>query len=267
MLTSFQINNTETSDAFTTQLQSLPFFAESSKMSFSEDKINVLVGPSGSGKSMVLKGLAAVTASYLYGFASNKKTISHPAFHGMLKKSWLDSYPLENWQLNGKIGNTVYFHDGFLPGESCSVVHGIMGGYFGEIDIDPRELDRASSGEAAWWWIKWLEEKVNNTFTVKVPEDATRWRNRNEYDFFARLNDLYHSSEKSLILLDEPDAHLDAKNKLQLWSYLKRLSKEGHQIIVSTHDWLPISQASQFNFIELEPGYVSEVSSLFNTWY
>jgi len=43
--------------------------------------------------------------------------------------------------------------------------------------------------------------------------------------------------EPKVILLDEPDAHLDIAGKVWLSSYLKSLSK-GHTIVVSTHDVL-----------------------------
>ena len=64
-----------------------------------------------------------------------------------------------------------------------------------------------------------------------------------------------HTHKKSILLLDEPDAHLEILRQKQVFSVLKHLSeKNGNQIIIATHSEVILNEASDNNLVLLIDG-------------
>ena len=64
-----------------------------------------------------------------------------------------------------------------------------------------------------------------------------------------------HTHKKSILLLDEPDAHLEILRQKQVFSVLKHLSeKNGNQIIIATHSEVILNEASDNNLVLLLDG-------------
>ena len=64
-----------------------------------------------------------------------------------------------------------------------------------------------------------------------------------------------HTHKKAILLLDEPDAHLEILRQKQVFSVLKHLSeKNGNQIIIATHSEVILQEASDNNLVLLLDG-------------
>ena len=272
MLTHLRIDEALASDEATQLvMNSTLYTSNKGVIPLSTDKINVLVGPAGSGKSVFLRLLAAASHCLLEGQSTSSarhiRSSTMTPYWGKVADRYgygTTEHFLPGVSLAGSIRKAVYYCPKFLPGLESELAHSMCMGYHVKPLIP--HLHNVSEGQFASFWLKTLTERVLDPGVPTLPSIPEHQRYVENDHLSVKWEKLFNTDERVLILMDEPETSLDAVQQLQLWNSLIRFNAEGHQVVMATHQFKPFLQHPQFNFIEATPDYIQDASVLLNTW-
>ena len=260
------------------------------KFIFSKDKINILFGPNGSGKTTILKTIANYcmcgSKENSDGFTNFKKY--EPLSYGFSMND-NNLISLENLiKLINKSGNPanigwdgspVYYEN--FAGRSTS---GSIGDLSGSLLNDHEEIiylmtkNKLSQGQNS---IMLLNQLIKVCENIPTREDLDKAFENVKNNVNDRWLDAYTTNYEYIktygdgngcmtLLLDEIDKSMDIGNVLRLYKdWLPRLQKSyGIQIILVSHSPLMLSNVIQendnYNFISLDKKYTAEMKALYN---
>lgn len=210
------------------------------------DSINVLFGPNGCGKSVLLNTLSLYTGVSEYGGWSEpikpiggQIRINRNYNELRTKKGYLD-YAHESAKL-GKAnldwdGVAAYFSN-ITEKSSFQLLGDAMNGMTNEMNLTEAinlNSSKASSGQKTLFHLSKLQnEKVPNLAIEAYKDCNEAWQ---EYGRLLSnyVKDLPRNGKPSL-LLDEPDRSLDFSNQKQFWELFIPIMAKKFQIIVATH--------------------------------
>ena len=253
---------------------------------FSEDKINVLFGPNGSGKTTILRAIAGhclcgADDRNLDGYTSLLKYTKSFMFLDIKGKLDYMKALLEAIHKNKRNSSEVVW-DGapvFYENMARRMNHGIAGEMIGGIIRDFKEevmwtLDSKSSS-AGQNTIMLLQKLIRIAENFMKPDDLIQEAQAviKKDDYFAQRLETtieYYKSQLSetpgrpTILLDEMDRSLDLLNVFGLYSNLlpALMKKFGVQIIVVSHSPIvlmdKIYNSEDYNVISMDKKYTKE---------
>lgn len=253
------------------------------RVTFSQDKPNVIVGPNGAGKSALLSALSMHCLAYLSGNSSydNNYARGHgdDAYWGPVGSSFSREIPvfLPGLDVNTDNGPALYYRPQHIPGNNESVPKAMMLGYFDRAREYGRQVQEKSSGQAR----QALLARIYGVLEHNEPVDfeVLNWNGPTKV---ARLkpDDFYPGSPRPrqhalcvraaaakpgaipTILMDEPEQSLDALAELKLWRRIESADMSRVQVIIASHSLYPLLHPEGFNLIEAVPGYIEQVRQL-----
>jgi predicted ATPase len=250
------------------------------RLSFAEDKPNVLVGPNGAGKSAVMQTLALRFLAYFSGVSTfeDKYLRDSDAEAWWTKEHyWRDEAEwLKGLKCKTDNGPALYYRPGHIPGNECSVTHAMMMGYFEQAKAYGNLVKDKSSGQQSQ---AVLQRILDALAGLKLPTDYEQlnWpygrivreiegrEHRSHFEPQAdALKKCYPPDRPGLplILMDEPEQSLDARAEGKLWQAIADADCSRMQVIVATHSLYPLLHKDKFNLIESEPGFINDVLAL-----
>jgi energy-coupling factor transporter ATP-binding protein EcfA2 len=220
--------------------------------------VNIIVGPNGSGKSSLIYGLAKLFLAEqngvmrMTGCAANLGQLKRGSgLHGELTFS-------DSVKHNGKpivyekIYDTGYFDDDDIMGSMLSI----------------KAQRHTSSGEASKYHFNVLQKAVSGAQGLDVGEmvEESSLKYNSFYEGLARqwyawfVDGITSDEGGATLLMDEPTAGWDIPSKKVFWDYV---SEPGdYQLIIATHDRIPLRQGWRKHIVETEKGYVDKVLSI-----
>ena len=254
-------------------LSGLENFPEGRKFEFSPG-INIIVGPNGSGKTTLLKLLYdfTFTCDFPYSRIPNPSEqysiLEYDKFFKdgeselkdgvQIKASWaamffryLPGSDLKPGSESKSIGN-LRLH---MSTAGSSTGEGTMEG----IDYLFSEMFGRKSYEFPLSELKKLKNSGNDYWAPRI-ENLLKYYMKNNVDVPER-------DFEFTVFMDEPDKNLDIENSKQVYGILSH-RKEQTQMIAVIHNPVLIyklSKLKDINFIEMEPGYVDEITKFVET--
>jgi predicted ATPase len=262
-------------------------------ITFDPDKINVLFGPNGCGKSTIIKELANYC---LCGdrFACDGFTNPYHLEPVYLNGSIFDEdkstkYTLSNYRKSlsqdGKRNDvSVVWDGGAVFNENISgrrttgAIGDLVGGLFTS-DLDEfiylANRGQMSLGQNTIYMINKLAQICENVPTLNDFENVVKKNNHNDSWYktgclaLKHINEHYRPGAKMTLLLDEMDKSLDIENTLLLYrDYLPALQKKFNiQIILVSHSPIMLTNIVQdspnYNFISIDKKYTKQMKELF----
>ena len=230
--------------------------------------VNIIVGPNGSGKSSLIYGLAKLFLAEQNGVMSmngyvdlgqlrfgsglrGESTFSDSVKHGELTFS-------DSVKHNGKpviyekIYDTGYFDDNDIMGSMLSI----------------KSQRYTSSGEASKYHFNVVRKAINGAHGLDVGAMVEEFSSKYNsiYEGLARqwyawfMDGIVSDDGGATLLMDEPTAGWDIPSKKVFWDYV---SEPGdYQLIIATHDRIPLRQGWRKHIVETEKGYVDKVLSI-----
>lgn len=258
------------------------------RIEFSKDKINVLFGPNGSGKTTIIKTIANYC---LCGDTNNADGYTNVLKYGPLDfnvsffsdkrdeykiEDALHKYSRTNYANVEWDGHPVYFEN--TAGRKN---YGMLGDLQGGLLSTGKDeflylMDRSklSLGQNTIYMINKIADAIERCPTLDDFANVLK-RKYNEYWLAAistqlsYIKDNYKEGGCMTLLLDEMDKSLDIENTLLLYrDFLPALQKKYNiQIILVSHSPLMLSNIIQnsddYNFISLDKKYTKEMKKLF----
>ncbi|HIH2749869.1 TPA: hypothetical protein ACYLN4_005666 [Burkholderia lata] len=242
---------------------------------FSVEKPNVIVGPNGAGKSALMRALSLATLSSLTGISALDDKYAgglgeEPCWR-KIEERWREKYEfLGGLTMETDNAPAMFYRPGHLPGNERMVAAAMMTGYFEEAKEYGRLTRNKSSGQQCSALLNRIIEVLkgapaskqyamqNWSWNGRKPEN---WADDNVRHLKARFGDL-PDTVLPVILMDEPEQSLDAKNEAMLWRHIAGSNTSNVQVIVATHSLSPIMHPEKYNLIEAVPGYADEVRAL-----
>lgn len=219
--------------------------------------ITLLVGPNGSGKSTVL----ALLQRILHCEQGYSSTITHTSIDEIVSMGApkrFDEKPL--LKLSEILSLT---HDGQA---TYSIVSGrtvgLMGGSFDDDFFKyglNNTMEHLSMGESAIRELVRVMDEIKKSKgkieykTNQFTKESTRYQYATEI-----LNTPTCPVGKLTLIMDEPTDGMDIVNQFSFWNQIEKLSKTC-QIIVATHDLIPILKFKEASIIEFQHGYVETI--------
>lgn len=210
--------------------------------------LNIIVGPNGTGKSSILKGIGTLTHCRQGGTPKVTQESLRAFRHSFRKKD--DSEYLDGMALVSDGQQVHYFDPDTSPGlfgGMAAFDYDFMGAALGELF----GAKNASSGQGTLMRLGRIVEAAQKaTGPVKTPDKSHLGATFLEI----ALRGLKGTIEKGqrTILLDEPDRSLDLLNQVALWTAFVRWSKQV-QIIVASHNPLAFGRGSA-HYVETVKG-------------
>ena len=259
---------------------------------FSANKINILFGPNGSGKTTILKTIANYCmcgthdSGSLDGYTSLRKFA--PLDYGFSFNDESTKYSLDNLikKINAKSnraeikwdGSPVYYEN--LAGRHQT---GSIGDLAGSLFNNKEEFeylmckDKISQGQNSFVILNQLI-KICENIPTRADFDAELEKcKRGHNDIWMKAFTTNYEYIKSYgdgngcmtLLLDELDKSMDISNVIRLYKeFLPAIQKKyGVQIIIVSHSPLMLSNIIQendaYNFISIDDDYTAEVKELY----
>lgn len=260
---------------------------------FESDKINLIFGPNASGKSTILKSIAAHAfcedgfSKFLEPLNFNVSWMKIPeseklnAYRDCLRKrvdSFYGTSSIIEWD-----GSPIYFHN-FENRRS----YGNIGELTGSIIDDVGEemmyiLDRShiSSSQNMFYQFSKLSNLMSKNITfediLEIPKK--KYSNKDKDDVWSivyKVQEEYYKSfpmsydrnGQNAYLLDEIDKSMDILNINELYTNIlpKLLDKYGKQIIIISHSPIvlrdEIIKSDKYNFISMDEEYTQKCKKL-----
>lgn len=261
------------------------------QFTFDDNKINIIFGPNGSGKTTIIKSIGAVALT-TDGFSKVHEPLEFRNW-GSLDSKYDPQNIVEDISKNTSIveweGNPIYYNN---FEETLSNNRGYFGKLQGSL-IDSLEDEivyrlsvdkKASAGEKSAYIFnkiikiasskKSLEEIIKPTIDSYLKSNI-EWATagQNQLDYFKQFKNFSVQSPITL-LFDEVDKSLDISTVVNLYTYIFPLMAEkfGCQIITVSHNPLILSDKicgdkDKYNIISMDENYTKEsinlVKSLF----
>ena len=254
-------------------LSKLKNFPEGRKFEFSLG-VNIIVGPNGSGKTTLLKLLYDFTFTC---YSPYSKTPNPSEQFSILE--YEKFFKDENGELMDGVQIKAYWAAMFfryLPGSDLKP--GSESKSIGNLRLRVSSTS-SSTGEGTMEGINYLFSEMFGRKNYEFPLSELKRLKDSGNDYWApRIENLlkYYKennievTEKDFeftVFMDEPDKNLDIENSKQVYGILSH-RKEQTQIIAVIHNPVLIyklSKIKDINFIEMEPGYVDEITKFVET--
>lgn len=255
--------------------------------SFSPDKINVLFGPNGCGKTTIIKAIAG-NAQCVNGVSKVLEPLDMQCgFFDSISWDCLERTLFKmmgNAANVGWTGNPIYLHNFDDVLRNCNNVFGrLQGGFIQGLEDEVEYLmnvdKKASSGEK----VQYIYSKIRKALSEKkslrdiVGRDIDRFKKGNDSwsdlgriqeKRFSTLSD-YEKTAPYTVLLDEIDKSLDILTVAGLYNEALPQLREslGCQIITVSHNPLILSDkvagdTERYNIISVVPEYTEEAWKL-----
>lgn len=233
------------------------------------DGLNIIIGSNGTGKSTLINILAHLFFAYENGYTSFIGLEDFPT----LFKDYFNSEMVNDKVVHS--GHPILFDNQYIP-KFNKRPEAYKPMQVAELLNDSFEKASKSSGEKQQydWGTIFVNRHKLNSFENDCIEfyhkanDVYKECFKKYFDWFTDGTDTTTCSDAVTILLDEPTAFLDIKNKFEYWENIMKVVDGGYQVIISTHDLIPFIDKSMLdvidNIIETEKGYYQEVLSLIN---
>jgi predicted ATP-dependent endonuclease of OLD family len=258
----------------TCQIKTKDSFIEEEKLNLTGEfrfnsGLNVIVGPNGSGKTVLLKVLAAHSAAN----PKSRKAFSNFVEPGVFpfrfdnkKPDKEYTYPYVFAQLApGKLKASVAW-DGYPTIFMSSGVVDDMPDSLSEddvLDLGARislQYNQYSAGQTRTVMLQQIQHLVKQAYAVpewlkdkiKTVNDVWSGTMQGYLDYVSTLK----GNGPPTLLLDEPDRNLSIESQKILWQKILPEWSKTYQIVAATHS--PFSFFADANFIELVPEYVGK---------
>lgn len=261
------------------------------QFTFDDNKINIIFGPNGSGKTTIIKSIGAVALT-TDGFSKIHEPLEFRNW-GSLESKYDPQNIVEDISKNTSIveweGNPIYYNNfeetlsnrrGNFGDIQGSIINNIEEEIIYRLSVD----EKASAGEKSAYVFnkiikiasakKSLEEiimpKINSYLNSNI---AWATAGQHQLDYFKQFKNFSVQSPITL-LFDEVDKSLDISTVVNLYTYIFPLMAEkfGCQIITVSHNPLILSDKicgdkDKYNIISMDENYTKEsinlVKSLF----
>lgn len=235
--------------------------------------LNILYGPNGSGKTTLLELLKF----FMFASAGNRTLVTESAL-----RSWDPIKMSKAGRLESNTKKITASVDLKHDGQALYVVNpgaGIKEGHFEDGFELPgllSRLDKGSDGQNQYkalgnlvHTIEKLGGNVEDMFFSRLKVSNDHWRQLHK-DATWTLTHPTLEKGRITILADEPSKHLDVKAQIEFWEILAGMAAKDFQIIVATHDILPLFlPPGEVNFIDMKKGYTALIHKWFKelqTW-
>lgn len=266
------------------------------KFRFSDNRVNVIVGPNGCGKSTIIRAIAAYAGCGIDGFPTLKEpsmlryvitgASTEEDYDDQIEKTIVQE--MKNPCRIDWDGTPVYFHNFSARLERAGSSFGSIQGGGGFITNCAEEAawhiskGQMCGGERAVYMLRNLYETVNRTvcYDELFAYDSKRvndvWMNtfeaqRRHYGKFRNFS----VKKPCTLLLDELDQNFDIATNIQLYGeFLPTLiERTGIQIIAVSHSPIVLSDAvfnsERYNVISIDEEYTAQcrenLSNMFKT--
>jgi energy-coupling factor transporter ATP-binding protein EcfA2 len=246
---------------------------------FATDKVNVIVGDNGAGKSALMRTLSLLTLSNLSGVSAFDDNIyadgdSKP--YWTCESRWSDKYEyLKGLVCDHDFAPALYYRPGHLPGNEAWINQCFFTGYGAQAKEHLEKTDKRSSGQQCHALLEKLYAVLKGEQTL-AKYAHINWRHgkemkkpdhrSTEYDHKGYLlKQTYGTIQEGavpLILMDEPEQSLSARAEIELWKLIESADLTRMQVIVATHSFYPMLHPERFNIIEAEEGYIDNFRSM-----
>lgn len=254
---------------------------------FSTDKINIIYGPNASGKSTILKTIAAYALCgderQFDGYTNIKcfEPISYgfgqiPTYDILCSKieRKAGNQAKINWD-----GNTVYYHN-YTHRQNNGSADDLVGTIFGSFgNAAAFELTKStiSDGTQSLYIFNQLYNiakdniHVTDLFNISLEHENDIWRSCYETNIEYLKKQYIPGTNQNTILLDEIDRSLDVFNTAIIYKQLLPMlqSVNNHQIIAVTHSPLVLSKTicpdDKYNIISMDDAYTNKVINVFKS--
>jgi Fe-S cluster assembly ATPase SufC len=258
---------------------------------FESDKINIIFGPNASGKTTILKSIAAHAfckdgfSEFLRPFdlniSWNFSESKLDAYRDALRKkvdTFYGTSSIIDWD-----GSPIYFHN-FENRRSQGCIGDLTGSIIGSIGEEMNYImgrDRRSSSQNMFYQFSKLNELMSKSITfediLKTPKKeysneevnenwSTAYKVQEEY--YKSFPMSYDRNGQNTYLFDEIDKSMDILNVNELYTNIlpKMLDEYGTQIIIISHSPIvlrdEIFKSDKYNFISMDEEYTQECKKL-----
>ena len=260
---------------------------------FESDKINLIFGPNASGKSTILKSIAA-HAFCKDGFSKFLEPYDFNIWN--ISESELDIYDTYRDALRKKIytfygtssiidwdGSPIYFHN-FENRRSYGSIGELTGSIIGSIDEEINYImgrDRSSSSQNMFYQFSKLSKLMSKSITFEDILETPKKKYLNERvnenwstvykvqeEYYKSFPMSYDRNGQNTYLLDEIDKSMDILNVNELYTNVlpKMFDKYGTQIIIISHSPIvlrdDIFKSDKYNFISMDEEYTQKCKKL-----
>jgi ABC-type multidrug transport system ATPase subunit len=239
---------------------------------FVNDKINVLVGENGSGKSSLLATIAKKLLAYNFGHTRLDDRLIRFADEYWQKEDpdrWYTDdvfMPDVTLETSGDVYGTYVSAD-WTPCDAADWAHAVCYGLGDEATDHFKRVHDFSSGQGMRNVIEFVFETMQKPSPKPNIDSKISWylNDKERSTHLAKraqtLEPLLPKEGSNIVaLFDEPERPLDIGAQILFWKNLNRLAKLPHvQIIIATHSVIPLMTPDNFNFVEMNAGYANKL--------
>jgi predicted ATPase len=252
------------------QIQTDLLTTHANKVTFSSDKVNVLIGSNGSGKSTLLRHLAIRFLCLDRGYTSIDRSLCDRAYEKHFsEKTWYDkSTFMPGITVDSAQCVAAYWAPGMKYGGWDMDTAAMMCGYGKEAKLRWEHTEKKSSGQGIHNQLSDIFDVLHSKRKVELRENIDYYLKEFQKDKLDATVPLFKewNKNKTIVLLDEPEQSLDMSKEMEFWDKLLDVNTGEIQVIVATHSLYPLISPKfkgKFNYIEGTPDYKQ---SIVNQW-